>query len=99
MIMKIRQYKTNYDEEADVLYISFGRPKKAIGIEIDEGNVVRVDPFNESILGITIIDFNYRYGKTPGSSIQEKTQIIVPEILAKFKKYRKARGPFISTRK
>ena len=61
--MKRHGYQTDYDKEADVLYISFGKPKKAIGIEVDQGSVVRVNPFNDSVVGITIIDFSYKYGK------------------------------------
>ncbi|HLF86178.1 MAG TPA: DUF2283 domain-containing protein, partial [Nitrospiria bacterium] len=32
-----------YDEEADVLYISVGEPRPAIGTDIGEGVIVRYD--------------------------------------------------------
>ncbi len=34
----------NYDPDADVLYISIGEPKKALGIDIGEGLITRIDP-------------------------------------------------------
>ena len=30
-----------YDEEADVLYISVGKPREAVGVDIGEGVVVK----------------------------------------------------------
>lgn len=94
-----QRYRIDYDEEADILYVSFGKPKKAVGIEMGNGNVVRVDPFNASVTGITIIDFNYRYGGLFEHNIEETTRTIVPEILNEFKNYRKSHGSVISTKK
>ena len=46
----------DYDEEADVLYFTFGDPKEALTEEI--GNIgVRVDPKTNDIVGLTVIDF------------------------------------------
>ena len=43
--IKILDKKENlnwdYDEEADVLYISIGKPRKALGVDIGEGAIVR----------------------------------------------------------
>lgn len=44
-----------YDEEADVLYLSVGKPKKALGLDIGEGVVVRYDEAKKEIVGLTII--------------------------------------------
>ena len=30
-----------YDEEADVLYISTGKPEKALGLDVGEGVIIR----------------------------------------------------------
>jgi len=42
--IKILDKKENlnwdYDEEADVLYICIGEPRKALGVDIGEGTVV-----------------------------------------------------------
>jgi len=53
----------NYDEEADVLYVSFGKPRKAEGIDIGDGTILRVDPETGQIVGITILDFKKRTGE------------------------------------
>lgn len=46
----------DYDDEADVLYISFGDPKDAEGIDIGEGTIIRVKPGSNIISGVTIIN-------------------------------------------
>jgi uncharacterized protein YuzE len=45
----------DYDEDADVLYLSVGIPRKAIGIDIGEGLIIRYDEKNREIVGMTII--------------------------------------------
>ena len=80
----------NYDEEADVLYISFGPPRKGIGIEISEGDVVRIDPFTDKVVGMTIIDFKYKYWGRPGNSLREKATAVLPDILKGFEERRNA---------
>jgi hypothetical protein len=35
------QLDWDYDEEADVLYISVGKPRPALGVDIGEGVIVR----------------------------------------------------------
>jgi hypothetical protein len=47
----------DYDEEMDVLYISFGDPKPGIGDEVAEMVVLRTDPDTDQYVGITIIGF------------------------------------------
>ena len=46
-----------YDEEADVLYITFGEPKKAVCDEVAVGVLVRRSGETGKIVGITIIDY------------------------------------------
>ena len=50
----------HYDSEADVLYISFGEPKPAEGLDIGDGTILRVDPETEEVVGLTILDFTKR---------------------------------------
>ena len=45
----------DYDEEADVLYISVGRPRPAVGVDVGEGLIVRYDEANHEVVGLTII--------------------------------------------
>jgi len=35
-----------YDEEADVLYVSVGEPQPALGVDIGEGVILRYDEKN-----------------------------------------------------
>jgi uncharacterized protein YuzE len=49
-----------YDEEGDVLYISIGNPKKALGIDIGEGIVVRYREDAREIVGLTILGVKER---------------------------------------
>ena len=46
-----------YDEEADVLYISIGSPRPAVGTDIGEGVIVRYDEKKKEVAGITILGF------------------------------------------
>ncbi len=45
----------DYDEEADVLYLSMGEPRPAVGIDIGEGLILRYDENHQEIVGLTII--------------------------------------------
>ncbi|MHB2149855.1 DUF2283 domain-containing protein [Calditrichota bacterium LG25] len=55
MIEKKKNLQWDYDAEADVLYISIGKPVKAESIDIGKGTIVRVDPESNEIVGFTII--------------------------------------------
>jgi uncharacterized protein YuzE len=48
--------KWDYDAEADVLYISFGNPMNAEGVDIGEGTIIRIQPDSKEIIGVTIIN-------------------------------------------
>jgi uncharacterized protein YuzE len=52
-----------YDEEADVLYVSAGDPRPAIGKDIGEGVIVRYDEKAREVVGITIIGIMARLTK------------------------------------
>ncbi|MBI4234448.1 MAG: DUF2283 domain-containing protein [Chloroflexi bacterium] len=49
-----------YDKEADVLYISVGNPRPALGIDIGEGVVVRYDEHRQEVVGLTIVGLRAR---------------------------------------
>ncbi len=49
------QLNWEYDEEADVLYISVGTPQPALGVDIGEGVVVRYDERKSEVVGLTIV--------------------------------------------
>jgi uncharacterized protein YuzE len=44
-----------YDEEADVLYLSLGKPRKATGVDIGQGVVVRYDEKKKEVIGLTVL--------------------------------------------
>jgi uncharacterized protein YuzE len=49
-----------YDEDADVLYISIGEPKKALGIDIGEGAIVRYEEQTQEVVGLTLLGMKER---------------------------------------
>lgn len=50
-----RQLDWDYDEEADVLYISVTPNRSAVGVDIGEGVVVRYDEALGEVVGLSII--------------------------------------------
>jgi hypothetical protein len=39
-----------------VLFISFGSPKNAEGVDIGEGTIIRIRPYSNEIVGITLLN-------------------------------------------
>lgn len=58
----------DYDEEADVLYLSMGEPKPALGVDIGEGVILRYDESRKEVVGLTLIGLRVRLMK----ELQEK---------------------------
>jgi uncharacterized protein YuzE len=62
--LKIQERKAklnwDYDEDADVLYISFGDPVKAVGLDVGEGVIVRYKEKTGELVGLTIIGLRQR---------------------------------------
>lgn len=55
---------TEYDAAADVLYISVGEPRPALGVDIGDGLVVRFDEAKREVAGLTIIGFRERLARS-----------------------------------
>ncbi len=56
----------DYDREADVLYLSIGEPRPALGVESPEGHVWLMDIETDEICGLTIVGGDAlikKYGK------------------------------------
>ena len=53
-----------YDAEADVLYLSAGAPRKAVGVDLGEGLVVRYDESSGQVVGLTVLGVFERLSKT-----------------------------------
>jgi len=54
----------DYDQEADVLYLSVGDPQPAVGVDIGEGIVLRYDEAQQEIVGLTLIGLRERLMKS-----------------------------------
>jgi uncharacterized protein YuzE len=50
----------DYDEEADVLYLSVGDARPAVGVDIGEGVVVRYDETRKEVVGLTLMGLRAR---------------------------------------
>jgi uncharacterized protein YuzE len=85
----IKKISINYDKDADVLYISFGKARPAVSIELEEGTLVRIDPFTQQIVGITIIDFAHKHMQKEKKNVKDTVTKIVPRILDDYKTYLK----------
>lgn len=60
ILEKPQNLQWDYDEDADVLYLSIGDPQSAIGIDIGEGLVLRYDEAEQNVVGLTIIGLRAR---------------------------------------
>lgn len=59
--LKLLKNKENlnweYDSEADVLYISIGKPLKALTLDCGDGLLVRYLEDSKEVVGITLLSF------------------------------------------
>lgn len=53
-----------YDEEADILYVSFYPGEKGMGVELNSNILLRLDKDKEKALGLTFFDFSILIQKT-----------------------------------
>lgn len=57
----------DYDEEADVLYISIGEPRLALGVDIGDGAILRYDEAAKEVVGLTLIGLRERLLRSLGN--------------------------------
>ncbi|MGH7812632.1 MAG: DUF2283 domain-containing protein [Candidatus Binataceae bacterium] len=62
---RVGRLEVGYDEEADVLYVSVGKPRAAVTDETGEGLLVRKDPATGEIVGVTVLDYEQRFNRLP----------------------------------
>lgn len=55
ILQKAADTSWDYDDEADVLYISVGQPQPALGIDIGDGVILRYSETENAVVGLTII--------------------------------------------
>ena len=53
-------FEWEYDTEADVLYLSVGVPREAIGVDLGEGLIARYDESSGEVVGLTVIGVRQR---------------------------------------
>ena len=56
-----KEVQFHYDREADVLYLSVGKPQRAKTVEMGEDFVLRLHPKTAEVVGITIINFSKHF--------------------------------------
>ena len=56
-----KKVQFHYDREADVLYLSVGKPQRAKTVEMGEDFVLRLHPKTGEVIGVTIIDFSRHF--------------------------------------
>ena len=61
----------DYDEEADVLYLSIGAPEPASGIDVGEGTILRYNEDRKEVVGVTLVGLRSRLLK----SLSEREQL------------------------
>lgn len=75
---KDNELRISYDKSADVLYMSFGKPKEGIDEEIEDGVYLRVNEKTNKPLGFTIVDFEKRFS----TSIEKAIPINLSGVLS-----------------
>ena len=56
-----KEVQFHYDREADVLYLSVGRPQRAKTVEMGEDFILRLHSKTAEVIGVTIIDFSRHF--------------------------------------
>jgi uncharacterized protein YuzE len=60
-----KKFSISFDRDADVVYLSFGEPSRAVSEEVAEGVFARYDPRSEELVGLTLLDFSKKFGVQP----------------------------------
>jgi uncharacterized protein YuzE len=50
----------DYDKEADVLYVTLGKPRKAISRDVGDDVLLRLDPETGEVVGMTLLNLSSR---------------------------------------
>ena len=64
ILEKPAEISWDFDEEADVLYLSVGEPQPAVGMDIGEGVILRYDESRREVVGLTLIGLRARLMKS-----------------------------------
>jgi uncharacterized protein YuzE len=85
----MRLVRITYDSEGDILYLAFDHPTAAIGYQLSDQLLLRVDPQTQRLVGLTIFNFNFsvhvksgRQLPLPGIEADPETKPLWFQILA-----------------
>lgn len=56
----------DYDDEADVLYVSVGKPQPALGVDVGNGVILRYDETRNAVVGLTVIGLRAKLQEEQG---------------------------------
>jgi len=62
-VEKPKRVDWEYDEESDVLYVSFDKPKEALTMDMGSGILARYDKDSHEMVGFTIVGLKAILGK------------------------------------
>ena len=83
----------NYDSKYDTLTITFRTSPHTVCIEDKNGVLYRIDPFKETLLGITILGFSRRSDELGGFKLKHFFDVLETPLLKKeCKSLRQAAG-------
>lgn len=60
ILEKSAKINWDYDEDADVLYLSIDNPRPALGVDVGDGVIIRYDEINKELVGLTLIGLKAR---------------------------------------
>lgn len=58
--LKTENATWDYDDEADVLYVSIGEPQAGVGLDIGDGVILRYKQDSKELIGLTILGVKSR---------------------------------------
>ncbi len=76
ILEKPSEISWDYDEEADVLYLSVGAPRPALGVDIGDGVILRYDETNKEMVGLTLVGLRQRLLKQLTENSQQDARNI-----------------------
>ena len=76
-----KKIQINYDNFADVLYVSFGKPQHAKTHPITDADLVRFNPKTDEVVGITIIGYKERYNPKKPKIYDDGLRAIISNLI------------------
>ena len=69
---------SDYDDDADILYLWVESPCSAVTYETSQGHVVQLDPETREFVGVTIVDYKARWA---GKDITIEIPVVEERVL------------------